>query len=122
MAKKILVIDDDPVFVHLLQSSLKKAGYDVLVALDGINGYHMARNVKPDLIILDILMPVLNGYSVCGFLKMHKECYKIPIILISTQQVHLKTDFDDETRPEGYFTKPINTDEVLRKVQELIGS
>jgi len=69
MAKRILVIDDDPVTVHWLRARLKAGGYDVLVACDGVSGLDMARKEIPDLITLDIMMPGLNGYSVCGFLR-----------------------------------------------------
>ena len=80
MAKTILIIDDDPVMVHWISRRLKAEGYNVLTASDGAQGLEMARQKRPDLITLDVMMPELNGYSLCSFLRTDPSLYDIPII------------------------------------------
>ncbi|HSV43298.1 MAG TPA: response regulator [Candidatus Bathyarchaeia archaeon] len=120
MAKKILVIDDDPVTVRCLQKSLQAQGYTVLSAFDGVQGLETARSEKPDLITLDVMMPNLNGYSVCGFLRADAQLYTIPIIMITSRQEEFDHSFDKDFAPDAYIIKPFSMKEVLDKVQALL--
>lgn len=119
--KKILIIDDDPVTVKLLETRFKAHGYEVLTACDGMTGYEKARKEKPDLITLDVMMPELNGYSVCGFLKTDEMFRSIPIVMLTVRSSKNDKEFDDMTQPEAYLTKPFDTKELFETIEELIG-
>ena len=121
MSKKILIIDADPVFVNPVKARLQSLGYQVITAFDGLTGYDLARRMSPDLITLDITVPDLNGYSVCGFLKSHEMYKSIPIIMLTPETIDPDKDFMDDIRPNAVFFKPCNMNQLLRKVKELIG-
>lgn len=117
--KKILIIDDDPVTVRLLESRFQAQGYGVVTAFDGFTGLEKAKQEEPDLITLDIMMPELNGYSVCSVLKSNQEYSSIPIIMLTLCDSKENREFDEKVRPEAYFTKPFNMAVLLDKVEEL---
>lgn len=118
--KKILVIEDDPVTVRLLSSRLERNGYEVVVATDGMAGIEMVRLERPDLITLDIMLPEVNGYTVCSFLKTSKPYDTIPIIMITTRNEAQDRIFDESVKPEGFFSKPFNTTELLAEIHHLL--
>ncbi len=118
--KKILVIDDDRAVVRLLQCRLAAHGYNVLAAFDGVSGLEKVEQASPDLITLDVMMPELNGYSVCSFLKTHEKYKSIPIIMITVRSDKNDSVFDTTFSPEAYVTKPFNMDELLTRIEELL--
>ena len=83
--KKILVVDDDPVIQRLLGEILGSEGYQILQAADGIDAMVIIRREKPDLVLLDIMMPHLNGYDVCRTIKFDSELKMIPVILLTAR-------------------------------------
>ena len=121
MSKKILIIDGDPVFVNPVKVQLLSLGYQVITAFDGVTGYELAQKMSPDLITLDITVPALNGYSVCGFLKSHEVYKSIPIIMLSAETIDPEMDFMGDIKPDAVFFKPCSIDRLLQKVKELIG-
>lgn len=120
LRKKILVIEDDPVTVRLLSSRLEHNGYEVVVATDGMAGIEMVRLERPDLITLDIMLPEVNGYTVCSFLKTSKPYDAIPIIMVTTRNEAHDRIFDESVKPEGFFNKPVNTTELLAEIHHLL--
>ena len=120
--KKILVIEDDPVTVRLLARRLECNGYDVVVAMDGLAGIEMARRERPDLITLDIMLPEVNGYTVCSFLKTSENYRAIPIIIVTMRNGDHDHVFDESVQPEGYFTKPFDMKELLTEIHHLVGA
>jgi DNA-binding response OmpR family regulator len=121
MAKKILVIEDDMCTVNILERMLKTIGYEVTIALDGVCGLEKAQTETPDLITLDIELPRLNGFSICGLLKSHDKYKSIPIIICRGRAGDTDREFDPEVRPDAYLTKPFRMEELLKKIRELIG-
>ncbi|MFP4472784.1 MAG: response regulator transcription factor [Candidatus Omnitrophota bacterium] len=121
MPKKILIIDDDPVLVRCLEEQLTRQGYSVVVAYDGMSGLQKAREELPDLITLDVMMPVLNGYSVCAFLKLDSEMSAIPVLMITARCEENDDNFQDDVAPQAYLTKPFKIEDVLQHVSTLIG-
>jgi len=119
MSKKILIIDDDPVGITLMSGRIGKEGFAILTAVNGRLGLEYARREKPDLIILDIEMPEMNGYSFVLELKQIPELNKTPVIV---------TTAHEENRPifarrgiSHYLVKPVKFDELFKMVSELIG-
>jgi len=121
MAKKrILVIDDEPDFVRLLQARLQIAGYEVLTAEDGIKGIQAARREKPDVIILDIMMPGLDGHMVCDMLKKSTLTWSIPVIYMTARDSQSDEIKALEKGAKYYLTKPYNPDMLMEMVKSAV--
>lgn len=120
MLKTILIIDDDPVTVHWLSKRLQAGGYSVRSACNGAAGLEAARQEKPDLIVLDVMLPELNGFSVCGFLRTDRGLYDVPIIMITSRQEECDQKFDDQFSPDAFLHKPFDMEQIVQKVEELI--
>jgi DNA-binding response OmpR family regulator len=116
MAKKILVVDDEPNTVKLLESRLKSNGYDVISALDGNSCLKKAVAEKPDLVLLDIIMPGLNGFEVCKRLKENEQTKDIPVIML-TALTGEKDFFKSLEEGASYFiTKPFSAADLLHAI------
>jgi DNA-binding response OmpR family regulator len=114
----VLIVDDNLINIKLLAKSLTKENYRVLEAKNGNDGYNLAVSEKPDLILLDIMMPVKDGYEVCEMLKANEEIKDIPVIFITAM-----TETTDKVRglslgAVDYITKPFNSAEVLARVKK----
>ena len=118
--KKILVVDDEAELVDLVKIRLEAAGYDVVKAYDGQEGLEKAKSEKPDLILLDIMMPKMDGYKVCGLLKMDARFKKIPVILFSAKAQKEDEQIAKEVGADLYVTKPFEATVLLSKIQDLI--
>ncbi|OGX25466.1 MAG: hypothetical protein A2787_09970 [Omnitrophica WOR_2 bacterium RIFCSPHIGHO2_01_FULL_48_9] len=119
--KRILVIDDDPTIVTLLQSVLASQGYEVMTAPDGLAGLEKYKNFGADLIILDILMPKMDGYTfVLEFKKMGGDLRRTPVIVVTSRD-----SMQDIFEIEGindYIVKPFKTEDLLRKISKRLQS
>src|SRR5262245_40664784 len=80
---KVLVVDDEPDFVHLLAYNLTRAGFEVLEALNGLDAVHLARRHLPDIVLLDVMMPHFDGFSVCEVLARHDSTARIPVVILT---------------------------------------
>lgn len=118
--KKVLLVDDDRTHLRLLSKRLENEGYDVYLAEDGAAGFEMAQAIRPDVLVLDIMMPGINGYTVCGLLKSNRDYRSIPIIILTSRNRDEDKIFDDTVAPEAYMTKPFVMEEVVGKIAELI--
>lgn len=117
MAKKILIIEDEPGISLGLKDEFESEGYVVLVADDGEKGLEVARNQKPDLIILDIMLPVLDGYEVCKRLRM--EGNRTPIIMLTVKDKEIDKVLGLELGADDYVTKPFSLRELLARAKAL---
>ena len=118
--KRILVVDDEKDFVKMLQLRLEANGYEVIAAFDGIQGMMVAKREKPDLIILDVMMPAGDGYLVCERLKMSSFTWTIPVIFLSA-----KSRPEDEVKAykagaKYYLTKPYEPKVLLEVVKRAL--
>ncbi len=120
MAKRVLIVDDEPDIVEVLKQRLLGAGYEVMVAEDGFKGLEMARNEKPDLIILDLMLPKVEGYKVCRMLKFDKDYSFIPIIILTARSQPVEEEIGYETGANLFLTKPFDGNFLLAKVGELL--
>lgn len=118
--KKILIVDDEAELVDLVKIRLEAAGYDVIKAYDGQEGLEKAKSEKPDLVLLDIMMPKMDGYKVCGLLKMDARFKKIPVILFSAKAQKEDAQLAKEVGADQYVTKPFEAAVLLSKIRELI--
>ena len=121
MAKnKILVVDDEADLVETLKFRLEIAGYDVNTAFDGQEGLKKARTENPDLVILDLMLPKLDGYRVCRMLKFDEKYKDIPIILFSARVQDSDIKMGEEQGADAYITKPFDPKALLAKIDELL--
>jgi DNA-binding response OmpR family regulator len=118
MKKKILVIDDDPKIVQALQIRLKSAGYEVLTAADGVYGLHLAREGKPDLVILDIMMPVGGGFSVAH--RLREQALEVPVIFITASKQAGLREMANHLGTVGFLEKPYEPEELLAAVAKAL--
>ena len=119
-SKKILVIDDDPTVIKLLESILGSKGYEVLLAREAPLGLEAAMKKSPHLIILDVMMPIINGYNICRLLKSEEETRNIPIVLLTSRSGEEDQKIGEEVGADAYFAKPFNTEALLNKILELL--
>ncbi len=121
MAKKILLVDDEPDLVKMVEMRLIASGYEVITALDGQEGLALAQQESPDLILLDIMMPKMDGYKVCGLLKADVRYKSIPIIMFTARAQAEDKLLGEEVGAEAYINKPLNADELMSTLKELLG-
>ena len=120
MTKKILVTDDSPTIVAMMKELLESAGYSVVTASDGQEALDKAKKERPDLIILDLMLPKIDGYKVCAILKFDKNYSSIPVIILTARAGESDKELGAEVRADAYVTKPFEPDIFLAKVKELI--
>ena len=118
--KRILVVDDESDLVVMISKALRYKGYEVITANDGQEGLDKAKTQKPDLIILDLMLPRINGYKVCGLLKKDTRYAKIPIILFTARANAEDIELGKKIGADAYITKPYERDALLSKIEELI--
>ena len=122
MAKgRILVVDDEIYIVHILDFSLGMEGYEVLTALDGEQALEKARTEKPDLIVLDIMMPKLDGYETCKRLKADPETKDVPVILLSAKGRNVDQKVGFEVGADDYITKPFSPRKLVERINAILG-
>lgn len=121
MPKKILLIDDEPEILKLLAKRLEDAGFEVITAPDGIEGLDKARATNPDLILLDILMPRIDGFDVCRLLKFDERYKNIPILLLTAKTQDADKETGRKVGANGYITKPFESSDLIAKIRELLG-
>lgn len=120
MAKKILVVDDEPDVLKILLLRLKKAGYEVMGGRDGREALDLARQMMPDVIMLDIYLPDMNGNDVARVMKNNDKLKHIPIILISATTVSI-AEIAKDCGAEGYLGKPFEPEELLHVIKKVLG-
>ena len=120
MQKKILVVDDEKDITETLSFMLKATGYDVLTANDGEEGLKCAKEENPDLIILDVMMPKINGYKIARLLKYDNKYKHIPIVMVTARGQDSDKLIGEETGANEYITKPFEFEEVLKSVRKYL--
>jgi DNA-binding response OmpR family regulator len=119
MVQRILIVDDENDFIELLRYKLAGHGYELIVAHDGVHALSQARQLRPDLILLDILLPDLDGLSVCEILRRQPSTKKIPVIFMSalTSEVTRRTV---AMQAEDFFTKPLDLARLEKRIGQLL--
>ncbi len=117
---KILIVDDEPDLVETIRFALELEGYKVLVAVNGEEGLNTARQEKPDLILLDLMLPKLDGYKVCRLLKFDERYKSIPILMLTAKTQDKDRILGKETGANEYLTKPFDMDELMAKIKSYL--
>jgi CheY-like chemotaxis protein len=121
MKKKILLVDDSSTVILMEKMILAKGPYDIVTARDGVEGVAKAKSEKPDVILLDVMMPNLDGLSACAAIRNDEATANIPIIMVTTrgEEHNMETAFRNGCT--DYVTKPINGLELLTKLNNILG-
>ena len=115
---RILAVDDSPTILEMIKSILESEGYDVITAVDGAEALETARVDKPDLILLDVMLPKLDGYRVCRLLKFDQNYKDIPIVMLTAKAEEQAMATGVRTGADQYLTKPVEPDALLATVAE----
>jgi twitching motility two-component system response regulator PilH len=118
--KKILVVDDSPTDRRLITTPLIDQGYTVVTAEDGEEALEKALNERPDLIMLDIILPKKNGFQVCRQLKTSPDTEGIKILMVSSKSQDSDRFWGLKQGADGYLTKPFDEDELLSNIQQFL--
>ncbi len=116
MGKKVLVVEDEPTLVETLEYNLTRQGYDVCTAADGLAALEVARRERPDLIVLDIMLPGLDGFEVCRILRREMS---VPILMLTARADEVDKVVGLEVGADDYLTKPFSMRELLARVKVL---
>ena len=119
---RVLVVDDEADLVRILQFGLESLGYHVETASDGQEGLKKAREMKPDIILLDLMLPKLDGYKVCRLLKFDERYKNIPIIILSARTQEGDQALAMEMGANRFITKPYEFSEILAQMEMLLKS
>jgi len=121
MAKRVLIVDDEPNILASLEFLIEQAGLQVQVARDGREALDRAASFRPDLILLDVMMPGLSGYEVCQRLRADPQQQSLRILMLSAKGRDVEVAKGLELGADAYITKPFSTRELVAKVRELLG-
>jgi twitching motility two-component system response regulator PilH len=113
----ILVVDDSPTEVHALKTMLERHNYQVTTAGSGEEGVRLAKTMKPDLILMDVVMPRLNGFQATRQLCKEPATAAIPVIIVSTKEQQADTVWASRQGAKGYIVKPVNENELLGSIK-----
>ena len=118
--KKILVVDDEANIVKALQIRLEREGYIIVSAYDGESAIEKAKEEKPDLIIMDIIMPNMDGLQACEILKKDSLTQNIPIIMLTAKSMGKDFEMAMDKKADWYIVKPFNFEHLLRRIKGLL--
>ena len=120
MAYKILVVDDEPTIVRLMEFILARQGHDMIVAVNGEEALHKIRTQQPDLVLLDIMMPRIDGYEVAQQLRADPATAALPIIMLSAKAQEEDIRRGVEVGVDEYVTKPFSPEHLVHVVSEYL--
>jgi DNA-binding response OmpR family regulator len=121
MSRKILIADDEPNIVTALEFLLSRNGYEVLIARNGDAALDLVEKHKPDLVLLDVMMPVKSGYEVCQRMRERAELRQIKIIMLTAKGRDVEMSKGLSVGADLYITKPFSTQELVQKINALLG-
>jgi two-component system phosphate regulon response regulator PhoB len=122
MAKTILIVEDDPKSMTLTRDLLKISGYITIQATDGIQGVELAKSAKPDLILMDIMMPKKDGYAACHDIKADQATRNIPVVMLTAVGFDLNKMLAKQYGANGYVTKPFDRQQLINAISPLLAT
>jgi DNA-binding response OmpR family regulator len=120
MAKKILVIEDDPAISRLVDYTLRHEGYEVVTAANGLEGIRKARNEAPDLVILDVMLPGMDGFEICHQLRSDPDTEQLLILMFSAKAQEVDKNTGLKVGADDYLPKPAAPAEIVSRVAKLL--
>ena len=120
MSQKILVVDDEPDLIEMLQFNLRAEGYEVITAATGLEALNQAREHLPDLILLDLMLPELDGIAVCEILHRLPSTASIPVIMLTAWKTQISRLLGMASGAQQYITKPFSPRDVVARVKDIL--
>lgn len=120
MKKTILIVDDDPITIHLLQLILEPAGFATKTAQNGIEAVEIVKNNAPDAVLLDVMMPIMDGFTVCEKIRAKAETASLPIIILSTNAQAHSVEKGIQAGASKYLFKPISRDSLINEITRAV--
>ncbi len=120
MSRKILIVDDEVYILHILDFSLGAEGYEVITAADGEEALEKARTEKPDLVVLDVMMPKVDGFEACRRLKNDPETREMPVILLTAKGREVDRKMGIEVGADDYMVKPFSPSKLIQKIESFL--
>lgn len=120
MGKKILIVEDEPGHLRLTRDVLERHGYEVVSAINGLDGFLQCQKMKPDAAILDLMLPGLDGYEICSRLRGNSQYDHMPIIILSAKAREHDKNMAIEVGANAYLTKPADPLKIVQQVEELL--
>ena len=117
---KVLVVDDEPNILMSLEFLMRKSGYEVYIARDGAEAMQLVHEQHPSVLVLDIMMPEVDGYEVCRLIKTNPGLAQIKVIFLSAKSKEADIDRGYAAGADLYLTKPFSTKELVKRIQEFI--
>jgi DNA-binding response OmpR family regulator len=119
---KVLVVDDDPYILMSVEFLMKKNGYEVMVARNGTEALAFIDTDRPDLVLLDIMMPDVDGYSICKYIKSTPSLVDIIVVFLSAKTAEADVQQGYDLGAALYVSKPFSTRELMKKIKALVGA
>jgi len=120
MGKVILIVEDDPKSLTLTRDLLQISGYTTIEATDGEQGIKLAKTKNPDLILMDIMMPKMDGYTACHAIKADEATKKIPVVMLTAVGYELNKELAKQMGADGYATKPFSRQELMDAISPFL--
>ena len=120
MNNKILVIEDDPIALRLVQYTLDHEGYQVLTAPNGLEGLKKAREEEPALVVLDVMLPGIDGFEICHRLRADPQTAHLPVLMLSAKAQEIDRAMGLKVGANDYLSKPASPSEIVRKIKSLL--
>jgi DNA-binding response OmpR family regulator len=120
MAYKILVVEDDPATSRLVDYTLRHEGYEVITAFNGLDGLRKALNESPDLVVLDVMLPGLDGFEICNRLRANQSTAKLPILMLSAKAQEIDKTTGLKVGADEYLAKPAAPADIVSHVGKLL--
>ena len=120
MKKRILLVEDDPSAIRLVSYTLEQEGYEVLTASNGLEGLKKAQEEKPDLLVLDVMLPGLDGFEVCRRLRADGETALLPVLMLSAKAQEIDKTTGMKMGADDYLPKPADPAEIVARVAGLL--
>jgi CheY-like chemotaxis protein len=118
--KKVLMVDDDPMIIALMTKTLEGMGFEVFKSNNGQEALTTLKQVKPDLIIMDQMMPIMDGIKACALIKADKRFKDIPVIMFTASADEAQKKLSEQVGANAYCNKPLNVAVLSQKIQELL--
>ena len=122
MGKRVLIADDEPNIVASLEFLMEQAGFEVRLAANGQEALDLVASFRPDLVLLDVMMPVKNGYEVCQILKSDPATRAVKVVMLSAKGRDVEVAKGLELGAEAYVTKPFSTRDLVAQIRDLLGA
>ena len=120
LSVKVLIVDDDPGIRMLLSKFLQREGFETIMAQNGLEGVETAKKLQPDLIIMDVVMPQMDGLTAARLIKFYKPLSEVPILFLTAKDADKEIELAQEVRAEVYITKPFDVRQVIDVVRETL--